>query len=175
VDTLCEKMLNCAMPSSYRFLLWSASENTSLFDSQFEKKKPKKNQKYLIYEEKKKIEQGLNDVWSVIEPEDWKRKILMMMQPNIIKSKENIKKKVFEFLKAKNELLLEINKMSNIVHNEVFPKFWPQDIARTELWIHSKKHEKELSVSSLFDIKQPDLLIGDIGGVVQVSKDSKSN
>lgn len=162
VDTLAEKLIETAIPTSYKYLLWSSGTNTSLFDSGYEKKKPKKNQKYLIYEEQKKIEQGLNDIWSIIEPDEWKKKTLSYIQPQFIKAKESLTRKVHEFLAAKNALLGEVTAVTKLVQNEIWPKFWPTDVAKGMLWAESKKHEKELSVELLFGIHRPTELSGGI-------------
>ena len=57
VDALSDKIITTLMPPSYKYLLWSASTNSSLFNLSYVKKTPKKNQKYLIYEEQQKAQQ----------------------------------------------------------------------------------------------------------------------
>ena len=151
-----------AIPTSYKYLLWSAGTSSSLFDLGYDKKRTKKNQKYLIHEEKQKIEQGLNDIWLYIKPEEWKKKALSIIQPAFIKAKENIQKKVHDLLRAKNELLAEVSGLGALIQNELWAKFPPSDIAQTILWVASKKHERELSVVPLFGIQHPELILTEV-------------
>ena len=80
---------------------------------------------------------NLNDIWSIIDPEDWKRKNLSLLQPYFIASKNSIQKKVDEFVKAKDELIAEVSRLESIVHTEIFPKFMSGDIAQVLLWIET--------------------------------------
>ncbi len=52
-----ENLVKTLMPPSYKYLLWSASTGSCLFDMPADKRKPKKNQKYLIYEAQQKSQQ----------------------------------------------------------------------------------------------------------------------
>lgn len=151
-------MLLLSLPASYKYLIWSANSGRSLFDLLHEKKKLKKNQKYLLYEEKQKSEQGLNDIWSTITPDENKKAILSAIQPILVEFKKNINNKIHEFLKVKNELLLEVTMLGNLIDNEILTKFYPEDLAKVLLWIDSKSDEKELSMTSVFDIKDLELV-----------------
>ena len=44
------QVVELLVPLSYRYLLWSAENQSGLFKDVGEKKKCKKNQKYLLYE-----------------------------------------------------------------------------------------------------------------------------
>lgn len=163
VDSLAEKMISFALPNSYKYLMWSAESGRSLFDQLYEKKKPKKNQKYLIYEEKQKTQQGLNDIWSIIAPSEEKKGFLASIQPILIEFKKRLQIRVHEFMKVKNELMLEISMLGNYLDAEVVNKFWTQDIAKILLWIDSKKHEKELSPVAVFGIEDLELVSSKMG------------
>eukprot|EP00826_Nyctotherus_ovalis_P040361 TRINITY_DN3975_c0_g1_i5.p1 TRINITY_DN3975_c0_g1~~TRINITY_DN3975_c0_g1_i5.p1 ORF type:complete len:495 (-),score=165.75 TRINITY_DN3975_c0_g1_i5:23-1507(-) len=163
VDSLAEKMISFALPNSYKYLLWSAESGRSLFDPLYEKKKPKKNQKYLLYEEQQKSQQGLNDIWSVISPDEEKKSFLAKIQPKLIDYKKKIEMRVHSFMKVKNELMLEIAMLGNYVDTEVTSKLWVQDVGRGLLWIESKKHEKELSSVEVFGIEDLELVSSQMG------------
>jgi len=153
VDSLAEKMISFALPDSYKYLLWSAKSGKSLFDSVYEKKRTKKNQKYLIHEQKQKTQQELNDIWSVIAPDEKKKAFLVSIQPIVIEFKKQVQDKVKEFIEAKNRLMLEISKLRYYLDSEVINNFSVRDMAKVLLWIESKKHEKELSATQVFEIK----------------------
>lgn len=163
VDSLVEKVISLALPNSYKYLMWSAESGRSLFNSICEKKKPKKNQKYLIYEQKQKIEQGLNDIWSVITPDEDKKSFLVSIQPFLINFKQRVQTRVEGLLRAKNELVQEIKTLGNFLETQVVPKFWPRDVARLMLWVDSKKHEKELSTLLVFGVQEPELVFNRMG------------
>ena len=131
---------------------------TSIFTDKYEKRNTKKNQKYLIFEEKQKIEQGLNDIWSIINTTEEKKAALAYTRPIFVKCQERIKEKVLGLLKAKNELLAEVGVLGEIIEKEVFTRFWPKDIGKGLMWLESKKNESELSSVSIFDIPEEDLI-----------------
>ncbi len=49
-DQLARQIVELLVPVTYRYLLWSAESQTGFFKGLDEKKKCKKNQKYLLYE-----------------------------------------------------------------------------------------------------------------------------
>lgn len=134
-------------------MLWSADAGASIFDSVYEKKKPKKNQKYLIFEEKQKVEQGFNEIWTVITHDEKKKQILRNLQPFLIEFKKRIQASIHNFLYAKNQLVTEIGLLSNLIDTEILGKFLAEDVTKALLWIESKKHEKELSIESVFELQ----------------------
>jgi len=156
-------MLAFALPTSYKYLIWSAKSGTSLFDQLYEKKKYKKNQKYLIYEEELKSQQGLSDIWSVVTPDEEKKSFLVNIQPTLMRAHERVGMRIHQFIRVKNELMLDIGMLGNYLDSEVIPKFWPRDVAKIMLWIDSKKHEKELSSTSVFKIEDLELVSSKMG------------
>eukprot|EP00826_Nyctotherus_ovalis_P048492 TRINITY_DN5720_c0_g7_i1.p1 TRINITY_DN5720_c0_g7~~TRINITY_DN5720_c0_g7_i1.p1 ORF type:complete len:380 (-),score=103.80 TRINITY_DN5720_c0_g7_i1:101-1240(-) len=158
VDSLAEEMISFALPNSYKYLIWSAESGRSLFDPIYEKKKHKKHQKYLLYEQKLKIEEGLNDIWLIINPDEDKKSFLASIQPFLINFKQRIQAKVEKLFKAKNELMQEIGTLGNFLETRVVPKFWSHDVAKFILWVDSKKHEKELSTVTAFGLREPELI-----------------
>lgn len=153
IESLIDDFLEICIPSSYRYFLWSAESNQSLFDFSLEAIKPKKNQKYLIYESKQKIEQELNHIWSLLNCTACEQEILTRIQPLLIASKKTVKNKLQNFLNAKDELLREISTLGNLIDRELLQKFHEIDIAKILLWIESNKFEKKFSIASLFNMK----------------------
>ena len=54
IELFLREMLEFILPNCYKYLIWSAHENQSIFAPNFEKAKLKKNNKYLLYEQKLK-------------------------------------------------------------------------------------------------------------------------
>jgi hypothetical protein len=78
-----------------------------------------------------------SEVWTIVEPEEWKKKLLLDIQPKLYESKFRIHKKMQDLLTIKAELIQEIDFLGNFVKNDILPKFWPNDIAKTLLWVES--------------------------------------
>lgn len=53
VNESTKNVIDAAVPLTFRYLLWSAMEQTSLFNPSLEPKKCKKNHKYILYENQK--------------------------------------------------------------------------------------------------------------------------
>ncbi len=83
------------------------------------------------------LNRNLNDIWSIVEPDEWKKKSLGMLQPFLVAAKGNVERKLAGFLRAKTELVAEVASLGNLIQNEVLPKFWPSDIALVLLWIET--------------------------------------
>ena len=66
-----------------------------------------------------------------------KKKMLQVLQPFFVAAKNNIQKKINNFLMAKNELVTEVSLLANLIHNEILPKLWGTDISKALLWIET--------------------------------------
>lgn len=53
VQALCKEAVKAAIPTTYRYLLWSAGNKKSLFNDENEQKKSKKGHKYRVAEDNK--------------------------------------------------------------------------------------------------------------------------
>jgi hypothetical protein len=79
-------------------------------------------------------------VWNIISPDDWKKRLLLEVQPNLVESRNRISKKVQELFKAKDELIKEIQVLYNYAETALLSKIWPVDLAKLLIWVESVFH-----------------------------------
>lgn len=147
-------MIEFAVPIGYKYMLWAAKSQASLIEKLHDTKKPKKNQKYLLYEEKQVTEHPLNSLWPILSLTEDNKHFLANVKPLVLEASSQLQAKTCSFLKAKEEFLLEVYKLGNLINANILPKLLPSDVAKALIWLESKKYEKELTVASLFEIKE---------------------
>ena len=79
-------------------------------------------------------------MWNIISPDDWKKRLLLEVQPNLVESRNRISKKVQELFKAKDELIKEIQVLYNYAETALLSKIWPVDLAKLLIWVESVFH-----------------------------------
>lgn len=142
------------MPTSYKYILWSAFNSEGLFGLTQDLKKPKKNQKYLIFKDKEENENSVNSIWLTIKPDHMKQNFLNSLRPIFIELKDQIQAKVNNLNKAQEELLEKVFTFGNVLENQLMKEVFPKDIAKVMLWINSNKYEEAFGGISLFNMEE---------------------
>lgn len=166
MNTLIKELVEFSLPVGYRFVLWTAKSNTSLLESFSDSKKPKKNQKYLIYEEKQKADHPLNALWPLLNLSEEKKTFFLACKSLIIDSFNQLQAKLNALLTSKEDFLLEVYKLGSIINTAILPKLSINELAKSLLWVEAKRYEKELSLALLFESKQLEVINKSLEGLL---------
>lgn len=147
-----------ALPVEHKFILWAAESSQSLFESFAEDKRIKKNQKYLLYEEEQKAEHPLNTLWPMLSLSEEAKQVLFAVKPFVLESFALLQTKIITLLRIKEDFLLEVYKLGNIIDTKILPVIPPRELIKSLVWMESKKFEKEFSIVSLFKFDELALL-----------------
>jgi len=166
MNTLIRELIEFSLPAGYRYVLWAAKSNASLLETFSDSKKPKKNQKYLIHAEKKKTDNPLNSLWSILNLSEEKKHFFVACRSLVIESFNHLQTKLHNLLTSKEDFLLEVYKLGSIINTGILPKLTINELAKSLLWVESNKCEKELSLASLFESKEVEMINKNLEGFI---------